>query len=194
MRTSPPVVPQGPLILDDFGGIGRAWREKDATARACEKFERVSVSEQDAAEPGRYASDQQQPAAAADGPSSRGRLALGLIAALLTLGAVAFVWQSSYFEAAKLIVARWVPLAQPELQVAAPTAAPMSPELAQRVQTMERDLANMKQQIEQLKTGQEQAARNNTAVAEQLKASQEQLAAMTSDRTVGSARKPLRPR
>jgi phage shock protein A len=36
----------------------------------------------------------------------------------------------------------------------------MSLELAQRIQTMERDLANMKQQIEQLKTGQEQTARN----------------------------------
>jgi uncharacterized protein HemX len=160
-------------------------RLEAANARAYEKVERVSVSEQDAAsEPGRHASDQRKPPAVPNRPSSRsGPISLALIGLLLVASVcvAAFAWQSSF-------------------------------ELAQRVQTMERDLANMEQQVERLKTGQEQTARNNTtdvehlkaalsqmardkaALAEQLKANQEQLAAVMSDRNVGSARKPLRQR
>ena len=146
------------------------------------------------------------------GPS-RGRLALrGLIGLLLAvcIFVAAFVSQSSYGDAAKLIVARWVPQlilasslllekrglpAQPSpstVQVAAaepvlppptrsaqtapqdvaPTAAPVSPELAQLLQTMARDLANVEQGIEQLKASQEQMAIDN---AKAVKASQEQM-------------------
>ena len=149
------------------------------------------------------------------GPS-RGRLALrGLIGLLLAafIFVAAFVSQSSYGDAAKLIVARWVPQlilasllllekrglpAQPSpstVQVAAaepvlppptrsaqtapqdvaPTAAPVSPELAQLLQTMARDLANVEQGIERLKASQEQMATDNAKAVEQLKASQEQM-------------------
>jgi uncharacterized membrane protein YccC len=52
-------------------------------------------------------------------------------------------------------------------QDAAPVAAPASPELAQLLQTMARDLATVQQGIEQLKASQEQMARDNTKVAEQ---------------------------
>jgi hypothetical protein len=56
------------------------------------------------------------------------------------------------------------------------TAAPIPPELTQLLQTMARDLANVQQGIEQLKTSQEEMVRENARTAEQLKASQEQMA------------------
>src|SRR5258708_6049308 len=68
------------------------------------------------------------------------------------------------------------PLAQTAPEDVAPTAAALSPELAQLLQTMARDLATVGQGIEQLKTNQEQMARDNAKAAEQLKASQEQMA------------------
>ena len=68
------------------------------------------------------------------------------------------------------------PLAQTTPQDVAPTAAPLSPELAQWLQTMARDLANVEQGIEQLKTSQEQMVRDNAELAEQLKAAQAQMA------------------
>jgi len=68
------------------------------------------------------------------------------------------------------------PLAQTTPQDVAPTAAPSSPELAQWLQTMARDLANVEQGIEQLKTSQEQMVRDNAELAEQLKAAQAQMA------------------
>src|SRR5437660_2016934 len=60
-------------------------------------------------------------------------------------------------------------------QDVAPTAAPVSPELARLLQTMARDLANVEQGIEQLKASQEQMAVDNAKAVEQLKASQEQM-------------------
>jgi chromosome segregation ATPase len=51
----------------------------------------------------------------------------------------------------------------------------VSPELAQLLQTMARDLANVQQQLEQLKASQEQMASDNAKTVEQLKASQEQM-------------------
>jgi uncharacterized membrane protein YccC len=143
-------------------------------------------------------------------PALRGFIGL-LLAACIFVGA--FVAQSSYGEAAKLIVARWVPqlnlpssrpmekpgspaepsrsavelaaatpvLPQPTpsgqtaAQDVAPTAAPTSPELAQLLQTMARDLANVEQGVEQLKASQEQTARENAKAMEQFKASQEQM-------------------
>jgi hypothetical protein len=68
------------------------------------------------------------------------------------------------------------PLAQTTPQDVAPTAVPLSPELAQWLQTMARDLANVEQGIEQLKTSQEQMVRDNANLAEQLKAAQAQMA------------------
>lgn len=68
------------------------------------------------------------------------------------------------------------PPAQTAPQDVAPTAAQVPPELAQLLQTIMRDLANVEQEIEQLKTSQAQIARDNAKVAEQVKASQEQMA------------------
>jgi transposase len=67
-------------------------------------------------------------------------------------------------------------LAQTAPEEAAPTAAALSPELTQLLQSMARDLATLQQEIEQLKAGQEQMARDNANAAAQLKASQEQMA------------------
>ena len=75
--------------------------------------------------------------------------------------------------------------AQTAPQEFAPTAAPISPELTQLLQTMARDLANVQQRIEQ-----EELARENGRTAEQLKASQEQMA-----RAIANASEQnLRPR
>jgi hypothetical protein len=75
------------------------------------------------------------------------------------------------------------PLAQTAAEGVAPTAAAPSPESAQLLQSMARDLATVGQEIEQLKasieqlkTNQEQMTRDNARAAEQLKASQEQMA------------------
>jgi len=67
---------------------------------------------------------------------------------------------------------------QPVLAAAqdtAPVAAPTTAELAQMLQTMARDLANLEQGIGQLKANQEQIARDNAKATEELKASQEQM-------------------
>ena len=64
--------------------------------------------------------------------------------------------------------------AQTMPQDAAP--APIPPEVTQSLETMARDLASVQQQIEQLKAGQEELARENAGIAEQLKANQEQMA------------------
>ncbi|MCA6117182.1 hypothetical protein J6524_20220 [Bradyrhizobium sp. WSM 1738] len=58
-------------------------------------------------------------------------------------------------------------------------ASPIPPEITQSLQTMARDLADMRQEIEQLKAGQEALTRETAGNAEQLKAlkeSQEQTA------------------
>lgn len=68
------------------------------------------------------------------------------------------------------------PSAEAATQESAPTADPLSPELAQMLQTMARDLANVEHGIEQLKTTQEQMASDNARLIAQLKASQEQMA------------------
>jgi hypothetical protein len=141
-------------------------RLEEANARAHQRVrsgdDRVSEPQQDAAPP-----DQKSPAV----PASRSWLALGLGLLLAAfIGVVAFVWQSSYFDAAKPIVAH-----QTSPQTVAPTAAPISPELAQRLQTMANDIANVAQGIEQLKKSQEQMVRDNEAVGEQLKAALSQL-------------------
>jgi hypothetical protein len=68
-------------------------------------------------------------------------------------------------------------LAQAAPEDVAPTAAAtLSPELTQLLQSMARDLATLRQGIEQIKASQEQLARDNAHAAEQLKATQEQMA------------------
>jgi len=66
-------------------------------------------------------------------------------------------------------------------QTATQDAAPVTsaPEQSQLLQTMAHDLADAQQKIAELKTGQEQLARDNAATAEQLKAAQQQIARLT---------------
>ena len=68
------------------------------------------------------------------------------------------------------------PLAQTASEDVAPTAVPLSPEPAQLLQSMARDLATVGQEIEQLKISQAQMTRANAELAEQLKATQVQMA------------------
>jgi len=71
-----------------------------------------------------------------------------------------------------------------------PPAAPVPPELAQLLETMARDLANVEQGIERLKASQEQMAVDNAKAVEQLKASQEQMARLIAK----SSEQNLRPK
>ena len=120
-----------------------------------------------------------------DRPAVRGFTGLLLAACI---GVAAIAWQSPYGDAA--IIATWAPqrvvtsspplenpgLAQTAPEDVAPTAAALSPELTQLLQSMARDLATLGQGMELLKASQEQMARDNANAAEQLKASQEQMA------------------
>ena len=67
------------------------------------------------------------------------------------------------------------PLAQTAPQDAAPTATAAPPDHTQSQQTMARDLANVEQDIEQLKANQQQMASDISKAIEQLKASQEEM-------------------
>jgi septal ring factor EnvC (AmiA/AmiB activator) len=67
------------------------------------------------------------------------------------------------------------PSAQAVPQEVAPTVSPLASQLTGMLQMMARDLANVEQGIEQLKTSQEQMARDNAKAIEQLKSSQEQI-------------------
>ncbi len=77
---------------------------------------------------------------------------------------------------AKVAHPRTVSQAQSALDDVAPTTAVQARELAQWRQTMARDLAAVRQGIEQLKASHEQMARDNAKIAEQFKANQEQVA------------------
>lgn len=100
---------------------------------------------------------------------------LAIVGLLLAVSVcvAAFAWRLTYADAAKLIIARWANAELP--RPASQPAVSMSPELAQRLQTMARDLANLEQQIEQLRMSQEHMVRDNTVVSEQLKAALAQI-------------------
>ncbi len=68
------------------------------------------------------------------------------------------------------------PLTQPATKDGAPITPARSSDLAQHLQTMTRDLAALKQAVEQMNERQEQFVRDNDNVTNQLKASQEQVA------------------
>ncbi len=68
-----------------------------------------------------------------------------------------------------------MPLAQAGTQDAASPHAATSPDVAQLLQTMARDLASVQQGIEELKAGQERLVIDNAAITEKLRAGQEQL-------------------
>jgi hypothetical protein len=202
---------------------GMIARLEEANTRAYVQLapadEGVSKSEQDAA---RHPTDQQDPSAAPKRQSSRARLLFLALIGLVLAASVcitAFAWEpSAYGDATKLIIARWAnawvlqtePQAQTTPQDGASAAPLISPEIGQRLQTMADDLANVEQQIEQLKASQEQIvrrdaavteqlnaalaemARHHASVTEQLKATQEQLAEVAASRPANSARKLLR--
>ncbi len=67
------------------------------------------------------------------------------------------------------------PATQSVAQDAPATTAPLPPEVTQLLQTMASDLASLQQGIDQLKTSQDQLARDNARVTEQLKVNQEQM-------------------
>jgi hypothetical protein len=197
--------PQQTAPLDDM--VARLEKANALAYEQSARVEKVFKSERDVApDP----SDQQNPPPIPDRGSSLRRLALLALVGLLLAAPVCvavFGWRSTYADAAKLIIARW---ANAELlRPAPPAAAPTSPELVQRLQTIAQDLANLEQRIEQLKSSQEQmvrdnmavsqqlkaalaqTARDNAAIGEQLKASQQQLAVMQSFWALGLAQKPL---
>src|SRR6267143_1449181 len=139
-----------------------------------------------------------------DRPAVRGFTGLLLAACI---GVAAIAWQSSYGDAA--IIATWAPqrvvtsspplenpgLAQTAPEDVAPTAAALSPELTQLLQSMARDLATLGQGMELLKASQAQMARDNANTAEQLKASQEQMARVIARASEAkAAEQNLRPR
>jgi hypothetical protein len=85
------------------------------------------------------------------------------------------------------------PQAQTTQQDVGPTTAQVPPVLAQLLQTMMRDLANVEQEIEQLKTSREEMARDNAKVAEQVKASQEQMARLMAKANEQKPKPPAPP-
>jgi cytoskeletal protein RodZ len=191
-------------------------RTREQIAQADEQLSRLMRdAERNPSDHPRSHTNTARPAVHRNLPSPGGRAIRGFIGLLLAacIGVAAIVWQSSYGDAAKQVIATWVPqivptssqpLENPELsaqpisptarvvavqtaspeaaplgqtasQDVAPTAAPVSPGLAELLQTMARDLANVEHGIEQLKAGQEQMASDNAKTVEQLKASQEQM-------------------
>jgi hypothetical protein len=78
------------------------------------------------------------------------------------------------------------PLAQTTPEDVAPIDAAPSPRLAELLDTMVRDLTTAKQEIEHLKAGQEQIARDDAKVAEQLKATQQQMARVIANQNLRS--------
>ena len=85
------------------------------------------------------------------------------------------------------------PLAQTTQQDVGPATAQVPPVLAQLLQTMMRDLANVEQEIEQLKTSREEMARDNAKLAEQVKASQEQIARLMAKANEQKPKPPAPP-
>jgi outer membrane murein-binding lipoprotein Lpp len=107
---------------------------------------------------------------------------VALVCSLLATSiGVATWWWSSSAHTAMIAPSDPAPLAQapPEPVApkdAAPSAVALSSVLAQQLQPMTRDLAALRQAVEQLKVRQEQLVRDNENVASQLKASQEEMA------------------
>lgn len=163
---------------------GMIARLEKANEKAYEQFaradERASKSGQDSAHP----SEKHDPPIAP--PASRTRPFFVAVIWLLLIAsacATAFAWQSSYGDAAKLTIRGWTNAWVMQIPPQALTTpregvlpAPLiSPEIAQPLQRMADDLANLEQQIEQLKATQEHIIRSEALVAEQLRTSQEQM-------------------
>lgn len=94
---------------------------------------------------------------------------------------VAAWWWSSSVDTAMMAPSDPAPLTQAATKTAGPkdvvpTAVALSSELAQQLQPMARDLAALRQTVEQLEARQEQLVRDNENLASQLKASREEVA------------------
>jgi outer membrane murein-binding lipoprotein Lpp len=94
---------------------------------------------------------------------------------------VAAWWWSSSVDTAMMAPSDPAPLIQATPEAAAPkdvapTAVVLSSELTQQFQPMARDLAALRQTVEQLNVRQEQLVRDNENLASQLKASREEMA------------------
>jgi TolA-binding protein len=106
-----------------------------------------------------------------------GGLALPFVGSLLaaSIGLAAWWWSSSVHTEA-MDPSDPAHLTQAAPKDAAPTPVALSSDLAQQLQPMARDLAALRQAVEQLEVRQEQLVRDNENVASQLKASQAEMA------------------
>ncbi|UGY14650.1 hypothetical protein [Bradyrhizobium septentrionale] len=102
---------------------------------------------------------------------------LAFVGAVLaaSIGGAAWWWMSSA-DPAIMPPSKSTPLTQAGPKDVAPTAVAPSSDLAQQLQPMARDLAALRQVVEQLQVRQEQLVRDNENVASQLKASQAETA------------------
>jgi hypothetical protein len=107
---------------------------------------------------------------------------LAFVGSLLaaSIGVAAWWWSSSV-HTETMAPSNPAPLTQAAPKDAAPTnvaptAVALSSDLAQQLQPMARDLAALRQAVEQLEVRQEQLVRDNENVASQLKASQAEMA------------------
>ena len=167
-----------PILLDAM-----IARLEKANARAYERFSVQSEGISKLNEDRELHPTDHVPAAPAGQSSRAGQSLIALIALLLAACAIALAWEPSYGEAAKRF-GRWanpwvfqsLTHAQTALWEGSPAASPISPDIAQRLQTMADRLANMEQEVEQLKANQQQTIRSDRAVSEQFKASPKQTA------------------
>ena len=116
-----------------------------------------------------------------DPPAMTQRLAnwrhLAFVGSLLAASiGVAVWWWSPSAHSAMMAPSASTPLTQAAPKDGAPIAAALSSDLAHQLQTMTRDLAALRQAVEQLNERQEQFVRDNDNVANQLKASHEEMA------------------
>ena len=102
---------------------------------------------------------------------------VALVGSLLaaSIGVAAWWWSSSV-DTAMMAPSDPTPLTQAAPEAAAPTAVALSSELAQQLQPMARDLAALRQTVEQLKVRQEQLVRDNENLTSQFEASREEMA------------------
>jgi TolA-binding protein len=92
-----------------------------------------------------------------------------------SIGAAAWRWSSSV-DTAMMAPSDPAPLTRAAPKDVAPTAVALTSEFAQQLQPMARDLAALRQTVEQLEVKQEQLVRDNENLASQLKASREEMA------------------
>lgn len=92
-----------------------------------------------------------------------------------SIGAVAWRWSPSV-DKAKVPPSEPAPLTQAPPHAVAPTAVALSAELARQLQPMVRDIAALRQTVEQIEVRQERLVRDNENLMSQIKASREEMA------------------